>query len=45
MRRRIGALVDEWLTDHVAVAVAVHDDVNDDVYDHESATVSNRSVR
>jgi hypothetical protein len=25
--RPIGALVDEWLTDHVAVAVAVHDDV------------------
>jgi hypothetical protein len=30
-----------WLTDHVAVAVAVHDDA----YDHEIAAVSNRSVR
>jgi hypothetical protein len=30
----------ELLTDHVAVAVAVHDDV----YDHEIAAVSNRSA-
>jgi hypothetical protein len=33
-------LVDEWLTDHVAVAVAVHDDVDD----HEIAAVSDRSA-